>query len=143
MAKREDSNKAIVEQLAHIVDDRLHDLVILSVLEDIVEKLSVVEVAEDVVDAAFRLVGQVRTYDLVNRVLTRAQQVAEVFLIVRELDLVERERRLGERVERLPEAVAGAHLVAVQLIVLEQNAYLQYDLDYVVEYGFGLLLRPA
>ena len=92
MGGEEDSNKAIVEQLAHIVDNRLHDLVILSVLEDIVEKLSVVEVAEDVVDAAFRLVGQVRTYDIVNRVLTRAQQVAEVFLIVRELDLVERQR---------------------------------------------------
>lgn len=136
-------DKTFVEELSNVVDDGLHGLVVLAALEYGVEEDGLVKVAEHVVDALLRLVGEVSAYDVVNGVVAHAQHVAQVLLLVGELDLVERERRLGERVKRLPEAVARAHLLVAELIVLEQDAYLEYDLDDVVEYALGLLLRAV
>lgn len=134
-------NKTIVEQLAHIVDDRAHRRGVLALPEHLVEEVGRGEEAKHVVDARLRLVGEMHPYDDVYGSLACTEQVAQVLLIVRVVDLVEGERRLGERVERLSECVARAQLVRVQLAVLEQDADLEYDLDYVVEDVISILFR--
>jgi hypothetical protein len=131
---------SFVEQLSHIVHERLHDGSVLVILKRIIEKAIIDEKVEHIIDAILGLVREMLLDDEMNRLVTHLEHVHQIRPVVGEFDLVKAKRALDKHVKGLSKGVAQVQLFLGQLVVLEEQADLEYDLDYVVQNGLGLFL---